>query len=304
MAPPRRVLQPSKECLFCGSKTDLTDEHLIPFSLGGRIVLPNGSCRSCAKVTALLEQRVARNHLQIPRSIGGVQTRRPSQRPNETKIKLTFADGRIAKKMFSLDIAPISTIVLNFKPDKADFWEEELLSSCTAQTVGHWQNEERTSEIFKKTGAKTMTWRTGGIEINSWVRVLWKMACCFFFVVCPRSFIASDRRKTVLGHRVAPPTTTIEEGRNENDDSSLLVPDIFSRQHTDHLKKFASARVYTTERDEHSHVYCEMNVLSFLGFPKYTCRILNKEGVSLGETKFEVEEECFLLGGNRSTLFE
>ncbi len=55
---PTKIYQPVGRCIFCGSeKGTMDDEHIIPFFLGGRLVLPNASCKDCAKKT-----------LELPRS--------------------------------------------------------------------------------------------------------------------------------------------------------------------------------------------------------------------------------------------
>jgi 5-methylcytosine-specific restriction endonuclease McrA len=50
------------ECIYCGAlakDVELTDEHIIPFSLGGKAVIREGSCRECARETAKLENEIA-----------------------------------------------------------------------------------------------------------------------------------------------------------------------------------------------------------------------------------------------------
>jgi len=110
------------KCIYCGGLDELSDEHIIPYSLGGRIVLPKSSCVNCAKVTMKIEQHVSRDHLHIPRSYGNIQTRRKKSRANETTVGLVYPSGKKGKRSFSLDIAPIINIVPTFIPDNADFF--------------------------------------------------------------------------------------------------------------------------------------------------------------------------------------
>jgi len=42
-------------CIYCGSVGPLKDEHIIPFSLGGRAVIEAASCGDCEKVTSYLD---------------------------------------------------------------------------------------------------------------------------------------------------------------------------------------------------------------------------------------------------------
>lgn len=48
-------------CIYCGAAdVKLTNEHIVPYSLGGGHVLREASCLSCAKITTKFEQNVAR----------------------------------------------------------------------------------------------------------------------------------------------------------------------------------------------------------------------------------------------------
>ena len=47
-------------CIYCPSTVGLTDEHIIPQSLGGRLVLQEASCEDCRKITSEFERAVTR----------------------------------------------------------------------------------------------------------------------------------------------------------------------------------------------------------------------------------------------------
>jgi hypothetical protein len=76
-------------CIYCGA-TDvpLTDEHIVPFSLGGRLIFPRASCAECQAVTAGITQVVARSMYGNLRVRLGVPTRRPKERPKKLPLKL------------------------------------------------------------------------------------------------------------------------------------------------------------------------------------------------------------------------
>lgn len=46
-------------CIYCPGRPD-SDEHIIPQSLGGRLVIENASCKDCRRVTSEFERIVAR----------------------------------------------------------------------------------------------------------------------------------------------------------------------------------------------------------------------------------------------------
>jgi hypothetical protein len=68
-------------CIYCGATEDLQDEHPIPFGLAGRHVLRESSCARCAAMTSRWERLVLRGSLLPFRTILGLPTRRPSDRP-------------------------------------------------------------------------------------------------------------------------------------------------------------------------------------------------------------------------------
>ncbi len=52
---PHKRYAPIEVCIYCGSKQNLSDEHIIPYGFGGRWVLPKASCFNCAKKTSQFE---------------------------------------------------------------------------------------------------------------------------------------------------------------------------------------------------------------------------------------------------------
>ena len=86
-------------CIYCNSLDELTDEHVLPYALGGQLVLPKSSCKSCATVTGRLEQKLLRGHWWPYRKKLGLQTRSPaaSQELKSVKIIKTNGDTIIAK---------------------------------------------------------------------------------------------------------------------------------------------------------------------------------------------------------------
>lgn len=78
------------KCIYCGSKERLTREHIIPYSAGGRWVLPEASCRDCAVVTGAIEGEFARTILGPLRMLYDMPTRRPKDRPKHLPLKVKY----------------------------------------------------------------------------------------------------------------------------------------------------------------------------------------------------------------------
>jgi hypothetical protein len=69
-------------CIYCGAQgVKLTDEHIVPYSLGGSHVLRKASCNACADITKRFEQKVARDLWGLARTSFSAPSRRKKQRP-------------------------------------------------------------------------------------------------------------------------------------------------------------------------------------------------------------------------------
>ncbi len=60
----KKVYSAIGRCIYCGAENvTLTDEHIIPFGLGGNWILPKSSCKACATITGQFEQFCLRSML-------------------------------------------------------------------------------------------------------------------------------------------------------------------------------------------------------------------------------------------------
>jgi hypothetical protein len=92
--PPKTTFAPTNACIYCGARgpgIKLTDEHIVPLSLGGTYVLPKASCLECADKTKNLEGYAARQVFQDVRVEYEFPTRRPSERPRHLPLRESFS---------------------------------------------------------------------------------------------------------------------------------------------------------------------------------------------------------------------
>lgn len=75
-------------CIYCGSIHQLSDEHIIPLGLGGRLVLPEASCSICSAKTSKLERTCLRTMYGPLRMLYGLPTRRKNRRPETLQLKV------------------------------------------------------------------------------------------------------------------------------------------------------------------------------------------------------------------------
>lgn len=71
-------------CIYCGAtNVALSDEHVVPYSLGGSHVLRKASCNRCSDITKKFEQKVARDLWGDARTAFDAPSRRKRQRKKE-----------------------------------------------------------------------------------------------------------------------------------------------------------------------------------------------------------------------------
>ena len=69
------------KCIYCGnSNTKLTNEHIVPESLGGFHIIKEASCSSCQTITSKFERNVTRGLWGDARQSFNSPTKRPKKR--------------------------------------------------------------------------------------------------------------------------------------------------------------------------------------------------------------------------------
>jgi hypothetical protein len=80
-------------CIYCGSVSGLSDEHVIPYGLSGDLILKKSSCKDCATITGKLEQGLLRGHWWPYRQFLGLKSRRSNEDVPDLKVKIKRKDG-------------------------------------------------------------------------------------------------------------------------------------------------------------------------------------------------------------------
>jgi hypothetical protein len=99
------------ECVYCGSKTNLTKEHIVPYGLGcpSEWVLHEGSCQACAKITSAFERDVLKEYFRDPRATLGLPSYRPKYRPESVDLQLLKGRESLA---VSLPVGECPTLII------------------------------------------------------------------------------------------------------------------------------------------------------------------------------------------------
>jgi hypothetical protein len=107
------VFDPVCQCVYCGNRErKLGKEHVVPFGLGGRIILPKSSCISpdpknnpaCSDITREIEQQCLRPMLGNLRIRLDMPTRNPDERPDFVQVNAGRGGGVNWQHERSLDI--------------------------------------------------------------------------------------------------------------------------------------------------------------------------------------------------------
>jgi HNH endonuclease len=118
--PPRRstrlVFPPVNRCIYCNQvKSQLTDEHIIPFALGGVMELPKASCKDCAKITHAFEYTCMRQMFGRFRIRHNVKTRRKKDRPKKLAALIRTPDGNTKEVIVDASEYPTELFMYKFK---------------------------------------------------------------------------------------------------------------------------------------------------------------------------------------------
>lgn len=116
----RRVLGKVGQCIYCGSRDNLTDEHIIPFALGGRDELHEASCRACADLTSAVELRIARSQAMWPLR-RALELRSRSKKRQPSSFPVRAGDGPESREV-AVPIAryPLLVPFFVFDPPSGD----------------------------------------------------------------------------------------------------------------------------------------------------------------------------------------
>ncbi len=80
-------------CIYCSATTSLSREHVLPYGLGGDLVLNDASCEKCAKETGRVELRLLRGHWWPYRLYLGLPSRRAGEQVPDLPVKVKCPDG-------------------------------------------------------------------------------------------------------------------------------------------------------------------------------------------------------------------
>jgi hypothetical protein len=106
-------------CIYCGESTRrLTDEHIIPESLGGRLVFREASCDSCRHKIEAFEGRLINGLFGSARAILGITSSKKAKPRKKLKVARRVNKTTARKVYTSRDDHPGNLIMETLKPPR------------------------------------------------------------------------------------------------------------------------------------------------------------------------------------------
>ena len=178
-------------CIYCGdAQGKLTDEHVIPYALGGHTtILEKASCVACANTIQKYEQRILRGQLGHFRARIDAPTRNPKDRPTHQDIRFVEVDssGRqirnLGSRTFAIDDVPLNLSVWQLAPPRVlgEMRSEREHVGYPWASISHSESQKALAmrlarEVAEKSGAKHVAVEVDAINREDFLRFLVKTA--------------------------------------------------------------------------------------------------------------------------------
>lgn len=145
-------------CIYCGSSGSvsepLSDEHIIPYSLGSDAILSKASCSDCAKITSYLEGYTAKEIFGPLRSYFKVQSRRKTIELSDIDVTFKTDNGERTQKINRVDLPAILFLPVLESAGKFFDRNPAPLSNVTGWMWAERNSPERMKK-FMRAGEKT-----------------------------------------------------------------------------------------------------------------------------------------------------
>jgi hypothetical protein len=208
----RREFGPANECIYCHrtvAEVGLTDEHIIPEGLGGRMVLLGASCPNCAQETHAFEGHVMGRLFGDTRRHFGIRGKKRKRSDNPT-VYVDRGKG-VQPELVRLDAHPAVLVLPIFPPPGllVGFSKSEGFSGQIRLINFMGDLNKRLRALGGEVNF------TRGFDMEPFGRMLCKIAHAYAMAVAPGEFepfledVILGKRPFFLSHLVG--TSIIEE---------------------------------------------------------------------------------------------
>lgn len=184
----QRIPTPGR-CIYCLGTENLTDEHIIPFALGGNtVIFEDAACKSCAERIQPYEQEVLRKQLGVFRiQVDAPSRTKPKNRPTHTSLHFLEVNDRgevirdLGERSYRIADAPLALNLwqlpearmmrLNAEPgdDRGKPW-----TYCDEGTAS-----KLARRVAEETGSLHVAVKVGAVNRDHFLRFLAKTAHAF-----------------------------------------------------------------------------------------------------------------------------
>jgi hypothetical protein len=172
-------------CIYCGGDGDgkgLGEEHVIPLSLNGNVIIDSASCRCCEQRINQADTHLARAVFYNYRLVTNARTRNPKNRPTTRTVDVEFLGERRAFELPS-DQAPFSTAM--------PVWGEPGIIRGAAIDAPfpdvrehhyHWYTDDIGEKLGLKPGDEFKLWSATISRADLLARAVAKIAYCHLVI--------------------------------------------------------------------------------------------------------------------------
>lgn len=229
-------------CIYCGIRSDdLTDEHIVPRSLGGQHVIRKASCKKCAVITSKFERKVARDLWGDAR----ISFNAPSYRKNKRPTNIIMESTRWA---YEVPVTEYPAAMVFYQMPKAWFlqWFDHTEDISSKWKLIAVDDETRRNNYLKKYGeSPRLKFRHIPEEFGRMIAKIWYGQILTTFHPSEFTHICLPY---ILGEQ-----TNVSFVVGGGDDNIVPVPDIgyslnttgIISQNRDRLLLIAKVRIYS-----------------------------------------------------------
>jgi len=173
----KQKYSPANVCIYCGTRDDLRDEHIIPSCLGGKGILPKSTCGKCSTITSKMERFALRGSLRAVRIYLKLRSRRPNDVPSKYPIQIE-KDNQTKTIKLPLEEYPVLLPLPIFNTPTFLSGEKTAqgIEVIGLDTISFGPNPE---VIGKKLGVKVISITPEKDYPNEFARMLGKIAYAF-----------------------------------------------------------------------------------------------------------------------------
>lgn len=141
--------RPVGRCIYCPRTDNLSDEHILAYSLGGDAVLPKASCPTCANVTKKIEEYCANQIFLDIRVHHHIHSRSPSRTHLTVHELADPTTGKLDRHLIPVTNHPGWLVLPSFDPPGIVMGKKPSNDFGTVILHGYSINEDHDERVAK-----------------------------------------------------------------------------------------------------------------------------------------------------------